>query len=366
MKRKNTVLIIGAIRNELVFLKTLENLLYLRSEGCIERIFLSTWVGEISEEIRSFLIKHDIDFIETIEPNHIQDRWGHYHHQMRSIHEGLNAIDNDSFVFKTRTDTLFENADDIRYILDQDLTISSSVLNPVYKHKIWVSYFEIACPFLICDYFFYGHHEDIYKTVNFESFVEHKSVYELNRCAKKSSSEIRFWSYPFSKNYKIIHEFIRNMEFIGMNTDKRIPILNHMIKSSFYWQMIAVYYYVIHSHFVVGGKNLSGSVQLVRNWNGISDILKSPYSHPLINDYEIKNDDFLDNFFNSKFCENFFSFCSDDGWLKNIFEHRIKERFFQNNFGRFFMSGMTWSNSKKERELSKKFYKEIEERFFIT
>jgi len=29
------------------------------------------------------------------------------------------------------------------------------------------------------------------------------------------------------------------------------------------------------------------------------------------------------------------------------------------------MSGMTWSNSKKERELSKKFYKEIEERFFI-
>ena len=79
-----------------------------------------------------------------------------------------------------------------------------------------------------------------------------------------------------------------------------------------------------------------------------------------------KEIDFLDNFFNSKFCESFFSFCSDDGWLKNIFEHKIKERFFQNNFGRFFMSGMTWSNSKKERELSKKFYKEIEERFFIT
>src|SRR4030042_6977886 len=95
------VIFCGLVRDIDSFKKTLEDLNLLRKKGLVDKITLSTWIGEVQKtpELSSFLKSQKVSVIESKEPEDRGD--GNVWCQMLSLQAGLNTVAKDKFVLKT-------------------------------------------------------------------------------------------------------------------------------------------------------------------------------------------------------------------------------------------------------------------------
>jgi len=105
MKNKSIdVLFTGLVRTPEIVKKSMKDLLDLRKKGVINKIILSTWIGEIQKypELVDMFNKNKIVLIENEEPKN--PGRGSIWCQMKAMEEGLKIIDPNRFVFKSRLD----------------------------------------------------------------------------------------------------------------------------------------------------------------------------------------------------------------------------------------------------------------------
>jgi len=270
-KSKVNILFCGLIRELDLFKRNLEDFNLLRKKGLIDKIYFSTWDYEIDKQgVRELLNKNNIILIESKEP---EDRggWANIWCQMKSLEEGLKKIPENSFVLKTRTE-LRINPDFLEKLFGEKETLLK-ITKPlpkgnIFKHKIWVPWFEITRPFFMADECFFGLCSDLKLLYNYNTFYEkecnigpdiHHIMRFINPFLKdypvlessiKQYGEERPLKNFVHKRYKLFYENLQKYNFLRkLSETSRFSRLKNRLKDDKFMEVLAVYYSILYSHF---------------------------------------------------------------------------------------------------------------------
>lgn len=279
IKESSDVLFTGLVRDLPMFKRSVNDMIDLQKQGLVNNIMYSTWTGEVDKypELRDFIKQSKILLIESKEPEEIglENIWG----QMKALDLGLRRVDKDRFVLKTRPDVYIpkEFLKDLFANKLELLKITHDLPNGnVFKYKIWSTGYELTKPFFIAEACYYGHVDDMKKSVNYDRDFDSKYS------AGKGLVHVRRWAPPFLEQYPLFYKtltmykeevYVRN-KFIT-NYRKYVPIEKLKIFSIFaqkrrfyflrkrlktdkeYLACLAAYYYILYSHFYITWANVT-------------------------------------------------------------------------------------------------------------
>ncbi len=274
------VIFAGLIREHEVLERSVKDLVALRKKRLIDRIIISTKVGESDKHstIMPFLKKYNVEIIEAEDPE-INKNSPYYGNrdfvwcQMKNLEVGLNSIESGKFVLKTRADVYIEPRFIEKLAREKEtlLKITKSLPNGnVFKYKIWVPWFELAKPFFMADECFFGLKEDLKKLYNynkdyFEKYDLGPDVHHVMRfidpflekypvfySSMQKYSKDRNMKNFVKRNYPKLYEKLKRYYFLKKASENsRFNILNSRLKDQDYINILAAYYYVLHSHFYI-------------------------------------------------------------------------------------------------------------------
>jgi len=259
-----SVIVTGLVRDPVLFTRTLES---LTSMAEVQQIILSTWDTEASENVTllaEFQHRYGLKVVAVPEP----DKWsGNLLSQMKSLYVGLNQVDTDSYVLKTRTDVFIE-PDALRHQFDNDLSLSppanfGSVRHP-FGEKVCIWGVEATSPFYIHDLFFFGRRADVSKLVNMD--IRYDVLYQMS----KEKIHIRRFLHSFLHEFPLFEKFL-HIEHVMGNTDKfpveyRYAVLEKLLEDETYILLMALYYRVAGTYFTN-----DWGVEDVFSWRDVPD-----------------------------------------------------------------------------------------------
>tara|TARA_Y100000389_G_scaffold24382_1_gene21071 strand:- start:2212 stop:3162 length:951 start_codon:yes stop_codon:yes gene_type:complete len=313
---KNYILINGLIRNEEIFYKQFEIYKKLINENIINEIVLCIdkeilkdgnnipLGNKLENKIRFFLETNNvkiieinnlsIDEIKKIDPiiekrprNKLRKNtlsglslW----RPMYSLKKGLELLDKDSFVLKTRPDML------ISYNLIKKIFIDYKVKlekNDFLEYKIWSSGFNQKELFYIMDFTFAGKREDLLKTCHMNG--------EFLTWGIKSPSGVNnfntiWWIDIFYKKYPIIKSYYEKY----INEKSEIKEYNETL----YKESMNLYYNLLNDYFIIdSGIN---EYYIKQSW-GHLDCFNSndDINIPKTGRTEFKNSNYIKNYLNN-------------------------------------------------------------------
>ena len=264
---KKFILINGLIRNEDIFLKQLDIYDKLKNNNIIDEIYLvidknklcdgnNIPLGEtlnielkkkIEKKLKIYEIENlSIEEIKKIDPlcdkrcrNELRKNticglslW----RPMYSLKKGLEFIEDNSFVYKTRPDMLvsYNLLEKIftKYIIKLD--------NDLLEYKIWSSGFNEKELLYIMDFTFAGKKEDLLKTCHMNG--------EFLLWGKKSPTGVNnyntlWWIDIFYKKYPIIKKYYET--YVNEKTEIKT------YKEDLYLECINLYYNILDKYFII-------------------------------------------------------------------------------------------------------------------
>jgi len=281
-KRVVDVIFCGLVRDIDSFKKSIGDLELLRKKGLVNKIILSTWIGEVQKtpELSSFLKNKKILVLESREPENRGD--GNVWCQMKSLQAGLNVVNKDKFVLKTRTD-VYINPDFLEKLFSEKekiLRISYHLpKGDIFEYKIWVPWFEITKPFFMGDECFFGYKGDLNLLVNYDC------SFDIENYLGPDTTHIRRFVYPFLKDYPIFNEYIKNygnerfiknflmkraysfydflthfMLLRNLSEINRFNVLKKRLRDDNFLRCLAVYYMILYSHFYIDSCRFSNQI----------------------------------------------------------------------------------------------------------
>ncbi len=287
MKRKNEknlpidVIFCGLVRDIDLFKKTINDLQSLRKKKLVDKIILSTWIGEIQKtpNLSDFLKNNKIIVLESPEPEDRGD--GNVWCQMKSLQIGLTKTKND-FVLKTRTD-VYINPDFLEKLLsDKENLLKITYHLPkrdIFKYKLWAPWFEMTKPFFMGDECFFGHRDDLNLMINYDC------SFDTENYLGPDTTHIRRFVYPFLKDYPAFNEYIKNYgnerflkNFLMKKTYNLYAFLTHFkalkniseinrfnvlkkrLKEDNFLRCLASYYMILYSHFYIDSSTFSNQI----------------------------------------------------------------------------------------------------------
>ena len=313
---KNYILINGLIRDKQIFYKQFEIYKNLINENIIHEIVLcidkeilkdgnNIPVGNILEnEVRFFLQKNNvkiieinnlsIDEIKKIDPiiekrprNKLRKNtlsglslW----RPMYSLKKGLELLDNDSFVLKTRPDMLISYNLIKKIFTDYKVKLEE---NDFLEYKIWSSGFNEKELLYIMDFTFAGKKEDLLKTCHMNG--------EFLTWGVKSPTGVNnfntlWWIDIFYKKFPIIKSYYQTY----VNEKTEIKEYNETL----YKESMDLYYNLLNDYFIIDSgineyyiKQSWGDFHCFNSHNGINI--------PKTGRTEFKNSNFIINYLNN-------------------------------------------------------------------
>jgi hypothetical protein len=291
MKRPVDILFLGLVREQKMFKKSILDFSRMRKNGLINNIIFSTWDYEPKNhpEFFKFLKENNVKILANKEP---EDRGtGNIWCQMKSLQVGLDNIDEDRFVLKTRSDVyiqpeflkkLFEEKDSL-------LKITKSLpKGNIFKYKIWTHYFVLNVPFHMGEECFFGNRDDLRRLINYDK------AYDEEYKVGGAVSHIRRMIHPFINDYPILKRFLTKYskdgflkssaikfsnKFFEIREIKLLRILSEANKfkrlrnnfnDSKFMDSLATYYSIIQSHFYIDGNTVKDQVVFIRNMYNIN------------------------------------------------------------------------------------------------
>lgn len=266
--RKISVAVTGRIPSDLhVFRCALTP--FLNDRATFPDVVLSTWEGELSDELRAEMKAKGVRVVEFAPPVGF-DVPGYRFHQSKSLLAALRHIDPDRWVLKTRPDLLLLTTfDAFNQVAALDLERPPGPFPPVFAHRIWVPYFEMTTPFFIADQCFFGHHADLMKLCTFDSYREVEGIHApppnlgTTHNATDAAPEILRWITPFLPHFPILRHYLDVFHHVGYWTDRREKVLRFNLDQPMWWRWLALYYLILHQYFAVG-LPWTGKAMLVR------------------------------------------------------------------------------------------------------
>ncbi len=267
------VVFCGLVREIDSFKKTLEDLDSLRKKKLVDKVILSTWIGEIQKtpELPSLLKNKKVLLVESKEPEDRGD--GNVWCQMKSLQEGLNKVSKGKFILKTRTDVYIEPKFLEKLFSEKEKLLKITYHLPkgdIFKYKIWAPWFEITKPFFMGDECFFGYKDDLTLLVNYDCSFDKENY------LGPDTTHIRRFVYPFLKNYPSFNGYIKNygnerflknflmkksynvydfltrfMFLRNLSELNRFNILKKRLRDDNFLRCLADYYIVLYSHFYI-------------------------------------------------------------------------------------------------------------------
>ena len=233
----------GRIDIELEFLMTLQWLLDRTSEGLVEGIVLSTWVGELDRypSLRKTVQSTGIIIKELSIPKHSTKEvgWGSREIQEYQLQACLQSIPSDSLVIKCRTDL------SIKWLInhktqifsDEFILSKSDYKGSTLRHRLMINTekFSVVPPFRFLDQNYIGHKLDLMNIIDLSNT-------ELTHFDYSPDDRI----FKIHQEFPIIREVIQHISFslffkCHNHTNFELPnILN-----KFY----ALYFYILYTQY---------------------------------------------------------------------------------------------------------------------
>ncbi len=312
---KNYILINGLIRNEEIFYKQFEIYKKLINENIIHEIVLcidneilkdgnNIPVGnKLENEMRNFLQENNvtlyeinnlsIDEIKKIDPiiekrprNKLRKNtltglslW----RPMYSLKKGLELLENDSFVLKTRPDMLISYNLIKKIFTDYKIKLEE---NDFLEYKIWSSGFNEKELLYIMDFTFAGKREDLLKTCHMNGeFL----TWGVKSPVGVNNFNTLWWIDIFYKKYPIIKSYYEKY----VNEKSEIKEYDEIL----YKESMDIYYNLLNDYFIIDSgineyyiKQSWGDFHCFNSNDGINI--------PKTGRTEFKNSNFITNYLN--------------------------------------------------------------------
>jgi len=327
------IIFCGLVRDMDSFKKTLEDLQLLRKKELVDKIIVSTWIGEVQKtpELSSFLKDKKVLVVESKEPENRGD--GNVWCQMKSLQMGLKEVNQNKFVLKTRTD-VYINPDFLEKLFSEKekiLRISYHLpKGDIFKYKIWAPWFEITKPFFMGDECFFGYKSDLNLLVNYDCSFDNENY------LGPDTTHIRRFVYPFLKNYPSFNVYIKNygnerflknflmkksynlydfltrfMLLRNLSEINRFNVLKKRLKDDNFLRCLADYYMILYSHFYID------------NYSFPNQILFKGNPKPIL---ESNPSDLEDNFARKRVLGGWYGgqiYIYDMNFLRGLFERKM-------------------------------------------
>ncbi|MFD1455917.1 hypothetical protein ACFQ44_09595 [Levilactobacillus lanxiensis] len=256
--------ICGTIRNEVDFSLMLDYLLRCRAEGEIQGIVFSTWQRELDNfpKFKEQLQRNGIQIVlSTPVEDLVKDMKSesvNYWRQTVQLQAALNVIPDDAVVIKTRTDRAIPVTRKLVAMLAEDdplpdVSIVQKKLGLLafpqeFTHQIAIFHARTGRAFQFTDFAFMGYSVDLRKLLNFD-------VSELYY-SRGMVANMQFFVYPFIRDYPIIKDYYRRINFRFLINDNAAYIkAGGTDFPQFLERFNAVYFGILASHFRVGMMN---------------------------------------------------------------------------------------------------------------
>ena len=254
------ILLCGLVRTPDLLLQSMRDFVKLRNEGLVDRVFFSTWKGEVGkyESLREGLIASGVSLIESDEPEYAGTS---IFHQMKTLESGLDRFGDDDRVLKTRCDVYIRPEFIAKLATDETyLKIDADDTDLVFQEKVWIPWFEITKPFYMGEECFFGRAGDLRKLVNYD--VSYDVKYDMDA----GRGHIRRFIHPFLGPYPHLVEYLRSGAKTGHNTVHRFDILRRRCESEDFWYYLAFYYLIIRKYFRIEADYVPNQIEF-RKWS---------------------------------------------------------------------------------------------------
>lgn len=246
LDRGNWVVISGLVREPEVFKDKLKTLIKWRSQGLIDGIVYSTWIGELDkyEDISKLIEENGILIVEVKEPNLRVP--GHMLHQMKAIHYGIEACPEDSYIFKIRPD-LGNLVKDMRQMLSGKLDLTVNQIDgwpKIFQQRIVIMGGVLLAPFHLHGLMFYGKRNDVKRLIHFDL------SYEI--LFADIAAEQWFYANPFLDSFQIFKSYFclyKSPFFKKMSQGQRY--IDYCLSSPFMLKVLMTYILILSCYFRV-------------------------------------------------------------------------------------------------------------------
>ena len=289
-KKSNIFLFTGLLRHKK---KLIKSLIQVKLLFLFDSIIISTWEDQLDDKMLLFFFKIlNIQIISNKSKKDPYGLMGNFYYQMKSMEYGLNGIEDNAFVFKSRTDVHIKPSA-IRKILKLDYELTEPSF---FNYKIWIPYFEVTKIFYFGDECFYGNCEDLKKFTNYETIFDDIGM-------DAGTSHVRRFGFPYTNHdikYLDLLKQYGNCHF----GEERFLILEDRLKQKDYLKYLNSYYTLVKREFRIGLGNESNYITF-RKWSS-GEIFP-------------QSDDIFESLTKKYAClEQGHIFSYDENWLKNL------------------------------------------------
>tara|TARA_B110000261_G_C13095633_1_gene361729 strand:- start:1143 stop:2147 length:1005 start_codon:yes stop_codon:yes gene_type:complete len=333
---KNYILINGLIRDLNIFKQALNIYIKLRSDNIINDIVIVIDIelkkdgdniplgNTLDTETRDFLITNNINIIEIenlsideikkIDPiiesrprNNLRKNtlsglslW----RPMYSLKKGLELLEENSYVLKTRADILMSYELLKKIFTEYKIKLEN---NDLLEYKIWSSGFNEKELLLIMDFTFAGKREDLLKTCHMNGEY---LIWGKNNSSGVNNYNTLWWMDIFYKKYPTIKNYYE--KYVNKNCEMKFR------DEDLYRECIKLYYQILDTYFIID----SGINEYIINQSWGPNNIFNAHSEL----YKPNNGNIRSEFKNSEWIKKFKKGYFND----NIYIYNIYNEFYNN------------------------------------
>ena len=280
MSPPTDVIITGQIRDPRIFITSVLAMLELRPVGKARRILVSVWEedlqrhGALIDAIRG----HGAEVFTSRQRSGIRSV-GNYWEQLITLDRGLMQIEDDTLVFKTRSDLLFLNgARTVEGILDSNSNRWCHSMG--ISHRIWIPSFVAFQPFFMADQCYLALSQDLRKFVRYDAQIEALEtpipLYPGSPThPSAASAEIRFWIQPFMDLFPVLRHYRDSWPLSSNGHPAHVEVNKLNLGTSVFKQWLSLYWHILDSCFRIS----EGSFVLAAGLDSSSNVVVRARSH---------------------------------------------------------------------------------------
>ncbi|MEM7228995.1 MAG: hypothetical protein AAF432_09290 [Planctomycetota bacterium] len=233
------------------------------ADGLLDDVLLVTWSGALDEspDAQALVERHGVIVTEIRDVDDPGD--GNLWRQMRCMQVGLDLMEPDDVVVKTRTD-LYIDADLLRHRIEA--ASASDVTSPVqgvraFTQRIWVPWFEITKPFYLADECMVGLARDLQAITHEDHRYDDESI-----DPGVGRAHIRRFIHPFRDIDPRVDAVLTFGSDDRLVKDDRFEVLADRLQDEMYLDVLGLYYAIVQTHFRIGAEPATDRIDF-REWS---------------------------------------------------------------------------------------------------
>ena len=249
---KNVLIITGQDKIPKRFQENLEIAQDLISENCVSKVIYST----SPDRDISFIPQND-NF--AVLRTQCDPGPRNYKIQTHQLSVGLNLLDDEDIVLKTRPDVLIQK-DLIEKVFSYVRSSKVNCLRTKLSHKVWYPWYDATKPFYVADECFGGKVKDLKLFINYRKYPLFDGITHVRRSIE-----------PF-RSYEPLKDYLASEYIFDLDCYDRINKVKQFLNNDDYLEYISCYYFILNKYFYIHSP--LGKINF-RPWNNSKSIINA-------------------------------------------------------------------------------------------